>query len=1448
MCSPKANLVCPTTSIKHTRWLSSPNLSILPPSSLHDNYPLQLDTPAIDDDNDDNDSVLSDPPSTADNIRALVRIKPSSVGSTERTCLSVDGASVSLTPPIASRAVFDKKTFSLDGILPESTSQEEVFQAVAVPLVANVLEGYNGTIFAYGQTGSGKTYTMQTIFTCTCSYLEIYNEKIFDLLDESMTSEAKLLREDAVSGIFVQDLLDIQVHTPSDALDLLTRGTNNRTVGATAMNRESSRSHSVFMVKLVQKLKDDSGLDIVRKSTLHLVDLAGSEKQSATGATGTRLKEVHYTNPHSHICMLTWHVILQASQINKSLSALSNVITGLVDVSKGLKRHIHYRDSKLTFLLRDALGGNSKTTVVATVSAHDKWFHETMSTLQFVQRVKCIKNNAKKYEDDSAVIARLEMQVRELQRRVDDSAVPRVEDMQAIQQKADELSAMKVNNEKLELVVTLLNGKVTTTQEELHATQQKLNDVELALSQSKAECESLLVKQTLLECKLTGQGRNDDVIAPMETVEGTTEAQTIKSLQDIVAELHSQLIAAENARGLAEKRLKDATNQKKAFSLFKGILRRRSSGGGRKWWQRWKKPLSDASNPKLLSPSSARHLRSPSSPSMERVSGASSRPCSPGGLERTSSIPRLNSSSKVHTLARKFELKIETNAAAAAASSSTTSAGIVHNNQTTHKDIVTSPVPATDEPQTVSYPVNPNEESIRALVRIRPSAPLRDEIDPSVVIIPDKSVRRCLEPDATSINIVNFKQGADKRQFSVDGLLLDTATQDDVFKAVGMRVVDNAVDGYNGSIFAYGQTGSGKTHTMQGDMTEGSAERGVIPRILYYMFERLTASQTSFDMTCSYLEIYNEKIYDLLDVISDEPKYIREDATLGLFVQDLVEMPVASPRAALQVLDDGGQHRTVGCTAMNRESSRSHSVFTIKLTQRLDEAGRHVPYRDSKLTFLLRDALGGNSKTTLIATVSSEDKFSNETLSTLQFMQRAKHIKTIVNKNEDTRTVIKQLQGELVGLRGQLDAATATIDADKCKRAALQQLVERLQLQTQDKAYVGMLETKVEALEGQLTVQTAASEALHDAIKTHAQDAAHAHDEVDECQRMLKQVRLEFERARQTHTSDACLVATLREELVKRDNDHATQSDAWSQKLAALQADVSSAATHLAAKCLEADGLKQLVSELKLQLDDYRRVSMEVATATAVDVTPSHVTPCMSIASSLHATTSSTPPISEDGQVLLSPRVCPNLATAIGSFSIPASMDEAHRDLQLQHDQLLHVMQKLDGLRNSKKFLQHALQTTLTDNAEMVQSLKKLQRNTALDALQQTLAGEKKARKQQQQQSFKLHSLEGDDESDIPKEDELKQLAADKVALTSRLKATQAKVGALEDQYGRVTQALLAAVITLHEDVEGRHKTWRALQQEPVELSHTPFYEGLVENMVDKVKQLTSTVDNQVRP
>ncbi|ETW07320.1 hypothetical protein H310_01864 [Aphanomyces invadans] len=966
---------------------------------------------------------------------------------------------------------------------------------------------------------------------------------------------------------------------------------------------------------------------------------------------------------------------------------------------------------------------------------------------------------------------------------------------------------------------------------------------------------------------------------------------------------------------------------------------------------------------KLVSPASSRHLRSPSSSSMEHVTVASARPTSSGSLERTSSIPRLNSSSKVHMLARKFELKIETNAIAAACS-----------NQSSSKEaVVSSPGSSPlEEPQT---PVNPNEETIRALVRIRPASPIRDEVDRTVVI-PDKCIRRCLEPDPSSMNVVNFKQGADKRQFSVDGLLVDTATQDDVFKLVGMRVVDNAVDGYNGSIFAYGQTGSGKTHTMQGDMTEGSADRGVIPRIVDYLFEKLTDAQTSFDMTCSYLEIYNEKIYDLLDVISDEPKYIREDATLGLFVQDLVEMPVATPRAALHVLEDGGKNRTVGSTTMNRESSRSHSVFTIKLTQRLDEAGveitrkstlhlvdlagsekqchtgavgtrlkeasqinkslsvlgnvitalvdvsngikRHVPYRDSKLTFLLRDALGGNSKTTLIATVSSEEKFSSETLSTLQFMQRAKHIKTVANKNEDTRTVIKQLQVDMTALRGDLDSARSTIRVEQAKRVAVQEHLARLQMEKEDRVTANDIEmlslkAQVIALEAQIAMQAEMAEAarrqcdvekqgLRAEIQDKADHLAHTHDDLDACQKMLMQMRLELDQARQTHTSDASLLATLREEGIKRDNDQAGQQEAWNQKLVALQADLAQATQQLDVERHEAAAWKATVVLLKHQLDTHpcKAVTTPPDEAPRQWMSPpSTPTSLSGLPQGFANGVGATPPISEDGQPLVSLRPSTTRRTghrhsesdlseefrqAIGSFSIPSSIEEAHRDLQLQHDQLLHVMQKLDGLRNSKKFLQHALQTTLTDNADMVQSLKKLQieRNTAMDALQQTVAEEKKAKKMHQIQMLHAskHSL-GDDSapttplpslkrttttfsgfSTLQKDEELKQLAADKVTLTARLKATQAKVASQEDEikrlrlhqpgidlnawaqeYRRVAHALLAAA--MEENIDGRQATWRALLQEPVEPTHTPFYQGLIEGLVAKLKQLASISEDQ---
>jgi kinesin family protein 15 len=295
-------------------------------------------------------------------------------------------------------------------------------------MAESCLEGYNGAVFVYGQTGSGKTHTMHgTIgsemneacpdrglvprtlehlfalvareerksdsvgFLCKASFLEIYNENIVDLLDT--TSKVLHLREDIKTGVYVEDLKEEVVAGPAEALALLQTGARNRTVGATSMNRESSRSHSVFTFTVESKQSRD-GLVHVKHSRLHLIDLAGSERQKSTGAIGQTLKE--------------------ASNINKSLSALGNVIMALVNVSTGKARHVPYRDSKLTFLLKDSLGGNSRTCIIANVSPADINFGETLSTLQFAQRAKHIRTEAKINEDSSGSTDILQREIRRL--------------------------------------------------------------------------------------------------------------------------------------------------------------------------------------------------------------------------------------------------------------------------------------------------------------------------------------------------------------------------------------------------------------------------------------------------------------------------------------------------------------------------------------------------------------------------------------------------------------------------------------------------------------------------------------------------------------------------------------------------------------------------------------------------------------------------------------------------------------------------------------------------------------------------------------------------------------------------------------------------------------------------------------------------------------------------
>lgn len=236
----------------------------------------------------------------------------------------------------------------------------------------------------------------QAQFDCKCSYIEIYNEAIYDLLDCSAGSRVCSLREDSKRGnaVFVEDCTMARVRSPLEALELFALGAQNRHVASTAMNRESSRSHAVFTIYLQGKWQEGELLD-VRESRFNMVDLAGSERQQLTGTVGVRLKE--------------------AGNINKSLLALSNVINALVETAGGRPRHVHYRDSKLTFLLKDSLGGNSKTCIVACVSPSPFSLGETLSTLRFAQRAKLIRNQVIMNKDLRGDTHQLQSEIRRLQ-------------------------------------------------------------------------------------------------------------------------------------------------------------------------------------------------------------------------------------------------------------------------------------------------------------------------------------------------------------------------------------------------------------------------------------------------------------------------------------------------------------------------------------------------------------------------------------------------------------------------------------------------------------------------------------------------------------------------------------------------------------------------------------------------------------------------------------------------------------------------------------------------------------------------------------------------------------------------------------------------------------------------------------------------------------------------
>ncbi|XP_077232591.1 kinesin-like protein KIN-12B [Tasmannia lanceolata] len=347
------------------------------------------------------------PPTGSDSgVKVIVRMRPFNK--------EEEGEQIVQKLSVNSLSILDH-VFTFDSVADTDAAQQDIFELVGVPLVENCLAGFNSSIFAYGQTGSGKTYTMwgpsnalveqnsssnhqtgltsrvfehlfarmkeevakhadqQLNYQCRCSFLEIYNEQITDLLDPE---QRNLQIREVKSGVYVENLTEESICTVKEITQLLIKGLANRRTGATSINAESSRSHSVFTCVVESRCKSTAdGLSSLTISRINLVDLAGSERQKLTGAAGERLKE--------------------AGNINRSLSQLGNLINILAEVSQsGKQRHIPYRDSRLTFLLQESLGGNAKLAMICAISPAQSCKSETFSTLRFAQRAKAIKNQA----------------------------------------------------------------------------------------------------------------------------------------------------------------------------------------------------------------------------------------------------------------------------------------------------------------------------------------------------------------------------------------------------------------------------------------------------------------------------------------------------------------------------------------------------------------------------------------------------------------------------------------------------------------------------------------------------------------------------------------------------------------------------------------------------------------------------------------------------------------------------------------------------------------------------------------------------------------------------------------------------------------------------------------------------------------------------------------------
>ena len=378
--------------------------------------------------------LLAAPPTMhnqKESIKVFLRTRPTT-DTTDDGGMSLDVARNTVTLLGKRREDFgavvhqrEQRTFKFSGGILHDATQERVYSEVGQGVISSVLQGYNATVLCYGQTGAGKTFTMTgthssyrerglvpraladlfnrvkrklgIVISCRVSYLEIYNELIVDLLNPATSSEKLTVSDDPERGVVVKNLTSHLVGSEEEAMNLLFEGEANRAVAEHRLNRASSRSHTVFSVAVEIRGGDLSGM---LRSKLNLVDLAGSERNDKTKSEGSVAKE--------------------AQHINKSLSFLEQVILALGDTQRDPNRHVPYRSSKLTHVLKDSLGGNCVTAMVANVWGENAHVEETTGTCKFAQRMMQVElePNVNLVEDPAQKVTRLEQEVAALTRKL----------------------------------------------------------------------------------------------------------------------------------------------------------------------------------------------------------------------------------------------------------------------------------------------------------------------------------------------------------------------------------------------------------------------------------------------------------------------------------------------------------------------------------------------------------------------------------------------------------------------------------------------------------------------------------------------------------------------------------------------------------------------------------------------------------------------------------------------------------------------------------------------------------------------------------------------------------------------------------------------------------------------------------------------------------------------